>query len=268
VLQHLLDIIQGETAEDSQTTIQPNVLSEHQCARSGSRDDHGRKSRKSDDGDASEERSAQVEVLFLLGGCADKSNGTHHADGVETSAGKDDGVHEEERREEQGLSDVEAGPEGVLLHIADIISIYHKMYQYNKMYLLFRPGGHCAVHGTDAAHQSNTEHQPRVCTHQSKAPSVHVQSACRHANDSDAQSRVHKRVVEIAPFEVGHAAIFAGFAVEDEVDTQERRTKDASAVEHALAHIALRNRIVGRLLVRAAEGSAETERILWICWRF
>ena len=54
----------------------------------------------------------------MLGGCADEGDGTHHGDCVEAGAGEEGGLEEEEGREDGGLGDVEAGPEGVFLDVA------------------------------------------------------------------------------------------------------------------------------------------------------
>jgi hypothetical protein len=118
VVQHLLHIIQGEAAEDGETAVQPDVLSPHERACGCGGDHHRCKARKSDNGDTSEKRAAKVHVLVRLGCRADERKRPHKSSCVETGAGEDGGVHEEERREEHGLGDVEGGPESVLLNVA------------------------------------------------------------------------------------------------------------------------------------------------------
>ena len=59
-----------------------------------------------------------VEIFFLLGGRADEGDATHHGDGVETCAGEEGGLHEEEGAEEGGLGEVEGGPEAVFDDVA------------------------------------------------------------------------------------------------------------------------------------------------------
>ena len=54
----------------------------------------------------------------MLGGCADEGDGAHHGDGIEAGAGEEGRLEEEEGREDGGLGDVEAGPEGVFLDVA------------------------------------------------------------------------------------------------------------------------------------------------------
>lgn len=118
VLKHLLDIVEGEATKDGETTIQPNVFSEGQGTSSGGWKDHGSETRKSDDGDTSKEGTTEVEILFLLGGGTNESDGAHHTDSVETSASEDSRSEEEHGREKSGLSEVEGGPEAVLGNVA------------------------------------------------------------------------------------------------------------------------------------------------------
>lgn len=118
VVQDLLDVVEGEATEDGQTAVQPDALRPHQRAGCGGGEDEGRETGESDDGDTREQRTTEVHVLLLLSGGADEGDRAHHPDGVETSAGEDRGVHEHQRGEQGGLSDVESGPEAVLQKIA------------------------------------------------------------------------------------------------------------------------------------------------------
>ena len=117
-MQNLLRVVQREPAKHRQSTIQPKSLTPHQGAHSSRGEDQRCEAGDGDDGDAGEERSAQVEVFFLLGGSADEGDGAHHCDGVEAGAGEDGGLHEQEGGEDGGLTEVEAGPEGVFLYVA------------------------------------------------------------------------------------------------------------------------------------------------------
>jgi len=89
VVQDLLHIIKSEASKDGQTTIEPDVLSEHEGPCSSGGQNQGSETGESDDGDAGEQRTTKVEILFLLGGGTDKGDGAHHADSVETGAGED-----------------------------------------------------------------------------------------------------------------------------------------------------------------------------------
>jgi hypothetical protein len=119
VHEHLLDIIEGEATKDRQATVQPDVFCECECSDGGGWENEGSEAGHCHDGDASEKRSAKVEVLFLFGGCAHKRNGAHHGECVEPSS-SDDGrwCHEHERCDEGCLGDVEGSPEAILLNVA------------------------------------------------------------------------------------------------------------------------------------------------------
>lgn len=119
-----------------------------------------------------------------------------------------------------------------------------------------------SVHGSQAAYEAYAQDEPWVRGHESVAPSVHVQGARGHADDADAETSVHECVVQVAALEVGHAAVLARLAVEDEVDAEQGGAEDAGAVDEALAEIALGHRVVGGLLVGAAEGGAEAGDIV------
>lgn len=85
-----------------------------------------------------------------------------------------------------------------------------------------------------------------------------MHGACSDSDDTNTEASVQERIVEVGALEGWHAAILTSLAVEDQVDAEEGCAEDTSAVEEALSHIALRER-VGRdsLLVRAAEGRLE-----------
>lgn len=116
--QDLLDVVQGETTEDSEATVQPDLVRPGKSASGSGGEGERGKTGKSDDGDTSEQRSTEVQVLLLLGGGANEGNRTHHSNRIEASTGEKGGVHEHQGREESGLGDVETGPETILHHIA------------------------------------------------------------------------------------------------------------------------------------------------------
>ena len=97
MLQDLLCIVECEASEDGQAAIQPDTLAPHQSARCGSGEDERGEAADSDKSDTGEERSAEIEVFFLLSRCADKGKGAHHGNCVESCASEDGGLHEEER---------------------------------------------------------------------------------------------------------------------------------------------------------------------------
>lgn len=119
VVQDLLDVVEGEAAEDGETAVQPDLLGPHQGAgRSGGEDQRGETGER-DDGHTGEERATQVQVLLLLSGGADESDRAHHADSVETGTSEQGGVHEHQGREQRSLGEVERRPKTVFDHIAN-----------------------------------------------------------------------------------------------------------------------------------------------------
>ena len=118
VVQDLLDVVEGEATEDDKTTVEPEVLSEHESTGGGGGKDQRGKTRESDNSDTSKKRTTDVKVLVSLGSSTNKGNAAHQTDSVETSTGKDGGVVEHERRQEGGLGQVEGGPEGILGDVA------------------------------------------------------------------------------------------------------------------------------------------------------
>ena len=53
MVQHLLDIVEGEATKDSQATVQPDILGERKSADSGGGEDERSETRVSNVGDAS-----------------------------------------------------------------------------------------------------------------------------------------------------------------------------------------------------------------------
>lgn len=118
VVQDLLDVVEGEATEDSETTVQPDLLGPHQGAGGSGGENQRGETGESNDGHTSEERATQVQVLLLLSGGTDESDGAHHADSVETGTSEQGGVHEHQGREQRSLGEVERRPKTVFDHIA------------------------------------------------------------------------------------------------------------------------------------------------------
>lgn len=118
VVQDLLNVVEGEATKDDETTVEPDVLSEHESTGGGGGKDQRSKTRESDNSDTSKKRATDVEVLVGLGSGTNKGNAAHKANSVETSTGEDGRVVEHEGRQEGGLGQVEGGPEGVLGDVA------------------------------------------------------------------------------------------------------------------------------------------------------
>jgi hypothetical protein len=125
-VQDLLDVVEGEATENDETTVEPEVLGEHESAGGGGRENQRSEAGKSDNSDTSEKRATNVEVLVSLGSGTNKGDAAHQADSVETGASEDGGVVKHEGRQEGGLCQVEGGPEGVLGDVAA------KGYQYKS----------------------------------------------------------------------------------------------------------------------------------------
>lgn len=118
VRQDLLDVVQSEATEDSETTVQPDLLRPHQRAGSSSGKNKGRKSGESNDGHTSEQRATEVQVLLLLGSRSNKSNRAHHSNSVKTGTRENSGVHEHQWGEERSLREVEPSPQSILHDVA------------------------------------------------------------------------------------------------------------------------------------------------------
>lgn len=218
MVQDLLNVVEGEATKDDETTVEPDVLGPHEGAGGGGGKDHGGETGESDDGDTSEEGTADVKVLLLLGGGADKGDAAHETDRVETSAGEDGGVEEHERRQKSGLGDVEGGPEGVLGDVAEQIISRLDVMEYAEKDSLLRRAHARSHHGTNRSNETDTEDQPGVCRHQAVGPAVGVKSARGDTDDADTQAGVEEGVIQVGSLVRGHAAILSCFAVEDQVD--------------------------------------------------
>lgn len=123
VVQDLLNVVEREAAKDCETTVEPEVLGEGKRPNGSHGDDERSQPRDGNNGSTGQEGSTNVEVLFLLGGGADKRDGAHHGDGVEASTGNERARNEGEKRsDESGLRRVEGRPKGVLGYVAVEIS--------------------------------------------------------------------------------------------------------------------------------------------------
>jgi hypothetical protein len=216
VMQHLLHIVQSHSSKYCQASVQPDVFGKHQGARGSRRKNEWGETGESHDSHASQQRPTEVQILVRLGGSTDKGDGAHQASRVQPSACEDGRVHEEERRQEKRLRDIEGRPESVFLNIA--VCCQSRASALGVQYSLAGAGGHGGVHGANAADQTYTHHNPRICAHEAEAPSTRVQSARGNSDHADAQARVQEGVVEIGALKGGHAAVLARLAVEDEVD--------------------------------------------------
>lgn len=119
MVEHLLDIVEREATKHSQSSVQPDVLGKGQGSHGGRGDDQGREARGHDDSSACEERTADVQVLLLLGCRANDGDGAHHGHGVQAGAGDEGpGGEGKEGSDEGCLRGVEGGPESVLGDVA------------------------------------------------------------------------------------------------------------------------------------------------------
>lgn len=117
-MQDLLHVIESETTEDGQTTPEPEVLGDGECANGGGGKNKRGEARDGHNGSTGEKRTADVKVLVLLGGSADDRDGAHHGSCIETGAGKKSrGSHDHQGSNESGLGGIEDGPEGILGNI-------------------------------------------------------------------------------------------------------------------------------------------------------
>jgi hypothetical protein len=126
--------------------------------------------------------------------------------------------------------------------------------------LLLRRAHASAHHGTDGANKTDTENQPGVGSHETITPSVCVKGASSDTDDTNSEASVEESVVQVGAFEWRHAAIFSGFAVEDEavvksaflsvvqiwsrsLDGKKSTTEDGTAIEKALGEVSRGGRV-------------------------
>jgi len=229
--QDALHIIKSEAPEDGQATIEPDVLRESESADGGGGEDERGETRNGDDGYARKQRTAEVEVFLLLGCCADEGDGAHHCNGVEAGAGDDGGWrHEEERRDEGGLSDVEAGPESVLLDVVARICSSR------------------ANHRSKAETQTTKRNDPRIRSHQSVHKATLQHGPGRDANDSHTEASMKERLIQVRPLINRHTAIFTSLAIEDEIHRDQRAGEhgatDKQFLDQTAAGLWLRDRLL------------------------
>ncbi|RJE17287.1 hypothetical protein PHISCL_10376, partial [Aspergillus sclerotialis] len=104
---------------------------------------------------------------------------------------------------------------------------------------------HRAVHRANTRSETQADHQPRVRSHQSVTPAAGVQCPGRKTDDPDAQTGVHKCLVQVFPLKGRHAAIFACFAVKDQVRGDNGSADQRSAVQEPLREVATRGGVRG-----------------------
>lgn len=258
VVQDLLNIIESEATEHGQTTVEPDTLRPHQSASGGGGENHGGKTGKGNKNDTSKERSTEVQVLLLLGGSTNESNGAHQTDSIETSASEDSRVVEHERRQKSGLSQVEKSPATIFHNIANMnvsqmMSRTHKGNKKRKRwYSLIRRGVESSVHRANAADQTDTHDEPRVHRHKAIGPAARVKRTSGNTNDTNTKTSVHESLIQEASLVGRHAAILASLTVEDKVGSQNGTTNDGGTIDQLLSEVS-RLRIVGRLHVVSAE---------------
>lgn len=125
-----------------------------------------------------------------------------------------------------------------------------------QIYLLLRRRVVSRVHSADAGDQTQTDNSPRVRGHQAERPSVGVQRSSSNTDDTNAQTGVQERVVEVAALVRRHATVFSRLTVEDQVRHQDSPTHDGGAIQQPLGQVALVD-LVSWLNVGAAEGILE-----------
>ena len=215
VVKHFLYIVKGEATKDGKTTIQPDVLSERQSANSSSWEDQWSKSGNSNNGNTSKEWSTKVQVLVGLSGSTDKGDRTHHSNGVKTSPGHDSWrCHEHQWSDEESLSSVESSPESVFLDIVIWIR------------------STSSHHGSERQSKTTDHDNPWVGGHQSVDEAGLVNGPGGNTDNSNSQSCVQERLVQVCALKQWHSTILAGLAVEDNVDGEESSTEDCASVEH------------------------------------
>lgn len=86
-----------------------------------------------------------------------------------------------------------------------------------------------------------------------------MQSACRHTNDPNAQTSMHKGFIKECPFVRRHAAVFSSLAVEHEIGGNDGSTDDGGSIEELLSYAASvrAHSLTARLDIGTMEGLLE-----------
>ena len=108
-------------------------------------------------------------------------------------------MHEEEGGQHGCLREVEARPQSVLLYVVVWV------------------GCEGAVHGADGDGEGDPDHGPGGHRHEAVGPAGAVQLGCGERDYAEAEASVQESLVEVLALEGGHAAVFAGLAIEDQV---------------------------------------------------
>lgn len=262
MVENPLDIIEGKAAEDSKTTIEPEVLGEGKGADGSGGENQRSETRNGDNGSTGEKRTANVEVLLLLSGGTDKRDGAHHGDGVETGASEESGRgHGEEGSDKGGLGSVEDGPAGILGDVAvkkrsaNATTQTHR----NAKDVLVRINSASGKHGTERESETTDSDNPRVGNHQTISEAGLEHLVGRQTDDADAESSVHKGLVEVGALVRGHAAVRASLPVEHELQSNPGAADHGAAVQE-LAHqqATVRLGLSMRLVLVTAAGALET----------
>ncbi len=106
------------------------------------------------------------------------------------------------------------------------------------MSLLVRIDRSCSNHGTEAESQTTDGHGPGTCNHQSVNESSLNHLSRGQTDDTNTQTSVQKRRIQVGSLVGRHAAIFSGFAVEDEVDGDDSTTEDSTTCQKSLEQLA------------------------------
>jgi hypothetical protein len=80
-----LYVVEDETAEDGESSVECNGLRDGERSHGGDGKDHGCERRESDNGQSGEKRSSHVEVLVVLGRGANEAKRSDDTESVETS---------------------------------------------------------------------------------------------------------------------------------------------------------------------------------------
>ena len=262
MVENLLDVIEGEATEDGKTTIEPEVLGEGEGADGSGGEDERSETGDGDNGSTGEKRTADVEVLLLLSGGTDEGDGTHHGESVETGASEKSGrSHGDERSDKGSLGGVEDGPAGILGDVAvkSILANVTRSTGRNTENVLVGLNSASSHHGTERESETTDSDNPRVGSHETIGETRLEHLVGGQTDDADAESSVHKRLVEVRALESGHAAISASLAVGHELKSNPGAA-DHGATDEKLAHqqaIVLLGRRV-RLVLITATGALET----------
>ena len=103
--------------------------------------------------------------------------------------------------------------------------------------LLVRRGCECSIHGAHAHGNAADDDRPWTGSHQTVRPAGLVESAGGNADDTETETGMQEGLIEKVPLKGGHAAIFSGFSVKNDVRRNDGPSNNSGSVDELLRQI-------------------------------